>query len=410
MTSAQDHHVRIVSARVHRLLVALGVIGAAAFLYGVLFGNPLRAWQALLVNFLFFGGLAQAGIVISALVQATSASWGRSLKRAAEATVAFLPISFMLLLVLFLGMPTWAPWVQDQTGVRQIWLNIPFFVARESTAFLALGAISLAYVYHSLRPDIGMLHESGQRQASGFAHLLIRDWRGINYEQPRAQRRQDMLAPAVLVAYGWIFSLVGFDFVMALDRHWYSSLVGGYFFTGNLLAGVSFLALVAVWGRDRLHLHDYIGRGQLHDLGKLLFGFCILWAYMLWSQYLVIWYGDLPEEIQFIAHRTQGSWAPFTWLAFGLIFLIPFVVLLSRQVKTYAPGLVAVALAILAGMWLERFILVSPSLWHGDQVPLGILELLITSGVLSLFALCYTMFIHTFPFLVVSDPRLNKVT
>jgi hypothetical protein len=283
-------------------------------------------------------------------------------------------------------------------------------VVREATAFLTLGIISLAYVYHSLRPDIGMLHESGQRPASGFASRLIKDWRGISHEQTRGQRFQSMLAPTVLIAYGWIFSLIAFDFVMALDRHWYSSLAGGYFFTGNILSGVAFLTLVAVWGRDRLQLHDYIGHGQIHDIGKLLFGFSILWAYMLWSQYLVIWYGDLPEEIQFVAHRMQGSWAPVTWLAFVLIFLVPFIVLLSRQVKSHAPSLVIIASAILVGIWLERFVLVSPSLWHGDKVPLGILELLITSGTFSLFILCYAMFIHTFPLLAVSDPRLNKVT
>ena len=397
------------SLRTCRLLLAVGLIGTSAFLYGILFGNALRAWQTLLVNFLFFGGLAQAGIVLSALFQTTSASWARSLKRAAEATVAFLPVSFLLLLVLFLGIPTWAPWV-DHPSSRDTWLNVPFFVVREATAFLTLGIISLAYVYHSLRPDIGMLHESGQRQASGFASRLIKDWRGIRHEQTRGQRFQSMLAPTVLIAYGWIFSLIAFDFVMALDRHWYSSLAGGYFFTGNILSGVAFLTLVAVWGRDRLQLHDYIGHGQIHDIGKLLFGFSILWAYMLWSQYLVIWYGDLPEEIQFVAHRMQGSWAPVTWLAFVLIFLVPFIVLLSRQVKSHAPSLVIIASAILVGIWLERFVLVSPSLWHGNKVPLGILELLITSGTFSLFILCYAMFIHTFPLLAVSDPRLNKVT
>ena len=397
------------SLRTSRLLAALGLIGTSAFLYGILFGHALRAWQTLLVNFLFFGGLAQAGIVLSALFQTTSASWARSLKRAAEATVAFLPVSFLLLLVLFLGIPTWAPWV-DHPNSRDTWLNVPFFVAREATAFLTLGIISVAYVYHSLRPDIGMLHESGQRQASGLAYRLIKDWRGISREQTRGQRFQNILAPTVLIAYGWIFSLIAFDFVMALDRHWYSSLAGGYFFTGNILSGVAFLTLVAVWGRDRLHLHDYIGHGQIHDIGKLLFGFCILWAYMLWSQYLVIWYGDLPEEIQFVSHRMQGSWAPVTWLACGLIFLVPFIVLLSRQVKSHAPSLVVIASAILVGIWLERFVLVSPSLWRGDQVPLGFLELLITSGTFSLFVLCYAMFVHTFPLLAVSDPRLNKVT
>ena len=175
-----------------------------------------------------------------------------------------------------------------------------------------------------------------------------------------------------------------------------------------LLIGVAFLTLVAVLGRDRLRLHDYIGSGQLHDVGKLLFGFCILWAYMLWSQYLVIWYADLPEETAFVARRMSGEWATFTWLAIGLAFVVPFVVLLSRRVKTSTHGLGTVALAALVGMWVERFVLVSPSLWRGDGVPLGIPEVLITGGILSVFRICYTTFLQTFPVLAVSDPRLLK--
>ena len=159
-----------------------------------------------------------------------------------------------------------------------------------------------------------MLDESGEHKASGLAQRLIADWRGIVHERSQGQRRQGILAPAVLLAYAWVFSLLAFDFVMSLDRHWYSTLAGGYFFTGNLLLGVAFLAVVAVWSRHGLQLREYVGHRQLHDIGKLLFGFCILWAYMLWSQYLVIWYGDLPEETAFIARRMQGTWAPLTWI------------------------------------------------------------------------------------------------
>ena len=104
----------------------------------------------------------------------------------------------------------------------------------------------------------------------------------------------------MLIAYAWVFSLVAFDFVMALDPHWFSTLMGAYYFVGNLLVGIAFVSIVSVWGRGRLGLHDYIGTQQLHDIGKLLFGFSILWAYMVWSQYLVIWYGDLPEETEFV--------------------------------------------------------------------------------------------------------------
>lgn len=398
----------IVSTTTRRLLSGAVLAGTATFVHGIVLGDALRAWQTLLVNFLFFAGLAQAGVVLAAILHVTSANWARALKRTAEATAAFFPISLGLLFVLFGGLTTWAPWTSHPIPDREAWLNVPAFVVRQSFAFGGLVALSVVYVYFSLRPDIGMLDESGAHPVSGRTRRLIAGWRGVTEEAASSQRRKSWLAPAVLIAYGWVYSFVAFDFVMALDQQWYSTLAGGYFFTGNLLIGVAFLTLIAVWGPNRLGLHDYIGPSQHHDLGKLLFGFCILWAYMLWSQYLVIWYGDLPEETAFVAHRMTGVWASSTWSVVGLVFVFPFVILLSRQVKTSRLGLSLVSLAILVGMWMERFVLVSPSLWRGDGIPLGIPEVLMTAGMLSLFTICYTTFLETFPVLAVSDPRLQK--
>ena len=358
----------LVSRRTRQSLLGMSLVGALAFAYGVISGNNTRAWQALLVNFLFFAGLAYAGVAVSAILQATCARWGRSLKRLSEATAAFLPVAFVLLLVLLVGITDWAPWVHAPVEAKRLWLNVPFFVTRQTLMFVLLSGLSLAYVYRSVRPDVGMLDETGERKATGFARRLIGGWQGLVDERARNQRSQDVLAPCVLIAYGWIVSLVAIDFVVALDPHWYSTLAGAYYFVGNLFVGVAFLAVTAVWTRDRLRIQDYIGDRQLYDVGKLLFGFCILWAYMLWSQYLVIWYGDLPEETEFIAHRMQGSWAPLTWIMLAMTFFIPFALLLSRDIKIQPRGLTTIALLVLVGMWLERFILVSPSLWRESGI------------------------------------------
>ena len=399
------------SERTGRIFLGVGVVGAAAFVYGLLAGDSHRAWQTLLVNFLFFAGLAQAGIVLSALLQVTSARWGRPLKRLAEATAAFLPVAFVLQLVLCFGITSWATWVHEPIEAKTPWLNIPFFVSRQIVGFLFLSGLSLLYVYRSVRPDIGMLDESRKRKATGLSRRLIVDWQGVVDERQKNQRLQGILAPCVIIAYAWIFSLVAFDFVMSLDSHWYSTLAGGYYFIGNLFIGIAFLVLAAAWARTRLRLEDYIGPNQLHDLGKLMFSFCVLWAYMLWSQYLVIWYGDLPEETAFVLHRMSGSWAPLTWVVLVMAFCVPFVVLLSRQIKMRAGGLSTVAVVVMVGMWLERFLLVVPSIWHGGEaLPLGVTELVVTAGVLSLFLWCYATFLHAFPALPVSDPLLTATT
>ena len=405
MPAADGRPRAVLSARERRLAAGLAAAGAAAFAYGAAFGDAARAWQALLVNFLFFTGLAQAGVVLSALVQLTCARWARPLKRAAEATAGFLPVSLLLLAVLLAGLPAWAPWAGAPGHAREGWLTVPWFAAREAAGFLLLLGVSAAYLYHSVRPDVGLLQELDGRPPTGFAARLIARWHGTATERDLCQRGQSRLAPVVLIAYGWVFSLVAFDFVMALDLHWYSALAGGHFFTGSLLGGVALLALAAAC-RERLGLAAHVGRRQLHDLGMLLFGFAILWAYLLWSQYLVIWYGDLPEEAAFVGRRLQGAWAPAAWLAAGLIFLLPFIVLLSRRVKASARALAAVGAAVLAGLWLERLVLVAPSLASADGPPLGLPELLVTAGALGAFVLCYARVLETVPVLPISDPKL----
>ncbi len=131
---------------------------------------------------------------------------------------------------------------------------------------------------------------------------------------------------------------------------------------------------------------------------------------MFWSQYLVIWYGDLAEETEFLYHRMHGAWEPVSWTVFAMAFVIPFVVLLSRAVKTKPLALTAIAAIAFVGMWLERFILISPSLWHADSVPLGPIEFLVTMGTAGLFVWTYTTFLQTFPVLPIADPRLEPAT
>jgi hypothetical protein len=141
----------------------------------------------------------------------------------------------------------------------------------------------------------------------------------------------------------------------------------------------------------------------------MMLGFCMLWAYLFWAQYLVIWYGDLPEETAFVARRTvDRPWAPLGWVALATAFAIPFCMLLSREIKRRAGGLMTVATIVLVSMWLERFLLVVPSLWKGEHLPLGPVELLVTVGTGAVFAFCYTTFLERVPVLPIADPLLTS--
>lgn len=391
-----------------RVLLATALVGLAAFVVGAATDAP-RTWSVLLVNFLFWSGLGHAGVVWSALFQVTSARWARPLKRVAEATIAFLPVSAVMLLVLLAGVSVWAPWMHEPNPARHAWLNVPFLVVRQTLGFLLLGAMSLAYVRASLRPDVGQLRDAGHAVWPALARRCLGNWRGLDAERQISQQRQGRLSPALLITYAGVLSLQAFDFIMSLDPHFVSTLVGGYFFIGNLYIGVAFLAIATAWIRSRPEMGAYVGREQLYDVGRLLLGFSMLWAYLFWAQYLVIWYGDLPEETAFVARRTvDAPWRPLAWVVLCAAFVVPFVLLLSREIKRHSRGLCTVAVIALIGMWLERFVLVAPSLWKGEHLPIGPLEVLVTAGVGALFVICYTAFLERVPILPIADPLLTS--
>jgi hypothetical protein len=347
--------------RRRRALWLLGLtflLGAVTFIYAINGPLSLRAWQIFLVNFLFWSGLSQAGAVFLAILCVTKAKWAGHLKEIAARMVAFFPLSFFLFLLLYLGRNTIFPWVTSPMAEKSVWLNVPFLFVRDGTALLVLTSMSLVLI----------LSRGGPSQLFSSVFLLL---------------------------YALVYSLVGFDLVMSLAPHWYSTLFGAYFFMSSFYLGLAALAVVAVISRRCLRLEGEIGSAQFHDLGKLLFAFCILTGDFLWSQFAVIWYGNIPEETQYVIHRTmEMPWATLAWGVLIAGFGLPFFLLLSRRIKQSPWTLLAVSSVVLIGMWFERYLLVVPSLWHGKTLPLGWVELSVTLGFLAAFALSYLFFMR----------------
>lgn len=409
--------IREVLAKNHRhpprlfFVVLWGLIlaGVVAFVVGVRRLDAVRTWGVFLINFLFWSGIAQAGIVLAAILQVTDARWGRPIKRLSEGFGAFLPISLLLFPVLLLGREAIFPWIHHPIPEKAAWLNAPFLFARDGLGLLVLYGFSLLFMYHSLRPDIGLAGEMDHQWGNGLAGTIIRGWRGTEAERGRSQRARSVLAPIILVLYALVFTLIAFDLVMSLAPRWYSTLFGGYFFISNLYVGLACLAIAVVLARKYFNLQDHITSVQFHDLGKLIFAFCLLTGDFFWSQFLVIWYGNLPEEVEFVIHRVyEAPWAPLSWSVLLTCYLGIFVVLLSRRIKVHPWGLFAVSAVIVGGMWLERYMLVIPSIWHGPNAPFGWIEILILGGFGAAYTLTFLTFLRTFPLLPISDPLLQE--
>jgi len=351
----------------------LAALGVLAFVMGVSSGDATRAWAIYLVNLVFWAGLAVTGPAIAGMMQLTEARWSPSVRRISLTTIGFLPVAFVLLVVLLLGRAALYPWVTTPVPVKAAWLNTPFFVIRTLVVAAALFVTCFA-----------------------FARALLRDTVPPDDAGERARRNR----LAVVLLFLWIIavSLWGFDLVMSLDPRWYSGLFGGYFVVSTLYTTFCLLSILTV--RANARGLASIPPAAVQDVAKLQFTLSIMWMYFFWSQYLVIWYGNVPVETRFFVKRFfVQPWQTLAWVVFVLGWLIPFVYLLKRLTgrppQRHTP-LVLVALLGLAAIFLERVFVVFPSVSASARLPFRARDVAITLGFWALFTLCRRGFFSRF--------------
>jgi Ni/Fe-hydrogenase subunit HybB-like protein len=387
-------------------LWVLVVIGLVSLLLGIFLGDPSRAWQVYLVNFLFWSSLAQGGIIFSAAYRQTNGGWGEPIRRLAESMIAFLPVSFVLFLGLLLGYQHVYSWAREPVHGKELWLSAPFLFTRDGIILLVLFALSAFYFYHSQRPDLGRYRDklAGGGRVPDLIARLTRGWRGAEIEEERSRRVLGWLTPLLLVVFVVLYSFIAFDLVMSIDPHWYSTLFGWFYDVSTFYLTLAGLAVAVVIGRRLLGLHDHTNPAMFHDLGKLLFGFCLLTGGFFWTRYLVIWYGNLTEEIGYVILRmSKMPWAVLSWSVVGLGYALPLAVLLSRAFKKKPMALLLMGTLILVMMWLERFVAIAPSVWQGSGIPLGLLEIGVTAGFAALFALSWLEFARLLPLVPIRE-------
>ncbi|HAA03201.1 MAG TPA: hypothetical protein DCE18_07505 [Syntrophobacteraceae bacterium] len=385
----------------------LALLGLTAFVVGALGSHPLRAWQTFLVNYLFWLGIACGSVLFVAILNLTNAHWARPMKRLAEAPAAFLPVALVLLMVLVLGREHLFPWVRQPVAGKSWWLNVGFLFGRDGLGLLVLTATALGLVYHSVKADLNWI----SKQAAGNLAQPIspRPPTKPDAEETRNWRAQVVLSPIYAILYALVLSLIAIDFIMSLDSQWVSTLFGAYYFIGSLYTALAMLLVLALWSRKGLGLEPFLHTNHFHDLGKLLLGFCLVTGDFFYSQFLVIWYGNLPEEAKYVILRIRFSpWEPLAWTVLVMCFALPFVVLLSRKIKMKPFPMMVLCVVILVGMWLERFLLVAPSLWKGREMPLGLMEIAISTGFLGIMGGCVLTFLQRFPIVPVGDPLMQR--
>jgi hypothetical protein len=352
-------------SKIVRISQLLTLVGVVVFAAALALGHAQRAWEVLLVNLVFFTGIAQSGVAFAAAYTVCKGRWGDVYRRLGESLCFFLPISFVLLVVfLIFGAAHVFPWVANPIASKQAWLNLPFLAARDILACAVLFGLSFFYVYDSQR-------------CGG--------------------RRTARLAPVLLIVHGLVFTLLAFDLVMSLDPSWYSTLFGWYSFVCAFYAMLAMLVVVSALCRGIWRLEPFIGPDQSHDLGRLLFGFCLFSGGLFWAQWLVFWYGNLPEEIAYVIRRYyEMPFAPYAWVMTYGGFVVPLVVLLSKPLKRQPKRLMWIGVWILAMMWLERYVWIVPAISHGTEAPI-VLEALVGVGFAGAFLWCWILHNRRYP-------------
>ncbi|MEW6670664.1 MAG: hypothetical protein AB1427_03125 [Thermodesulfobacteriota bacterium] len=388
-------HKDILGLKKKRLFIfsaVLAVIGLVAFFFALLGQNPQRAWQAYLINFLIWSGIAQGAFLFSAVMHTVKARWSGPLSSAAESFSAFFPISFILFLLLFLGKAHVFPWLHQDLHGKEVWLNLPLLFVRDLLGLVILYGVGFAYLYYALGSKIGSQPPRGKIRT-----FLHKHWTRLDPQNCRS--RKSIFGILYLLAFALVLSLLGYDLVMSMDPHWYSTLFGAYTFVKAFYIGLGGLIILA-WllhlkaeNRFGLQLSDF------HDIGKLFFAFCLVWADFFYVQLVVIWYGNIPELTGYVIERTlTPPWNTLAWTVFIVCFILPFLLLLNKKLKTKPWAMIPLCCLVIAGIWLEHLLLLGPAFSHdSDQLPLNVTDGLISLGFLGLLLVAVAFFLKLFP-------------
>lgn len=328
------------SERLRKTLLLVTIVGVLIAAVGVVVA-PGRAWPNILLANYYLMSLGLAGVLFIALQYVSNAGWATAIRRVPEAMTSALPVSALVMVAILFGAHTLYEWshesvvAQDRIlQAKSAWLNVPFFVVRT----LVYLAVWLVFAYAIVRL-------SRKQDADG------------DVKHTSTNRK---LAAAFIVVFALTFTLASMDWIMSLQPHWFSTIFGIYNFSGLFLNGLATITVIVILLRRWGPLAKIVNESHLHDLGKLLFAFSTFWMYIWFSQYILIWYANIPEEVRFYTVRERGGWQVFTILNVVFNWVIPFVTLLPIWAKRNEGLLLRICIIIMIGHWIDLFWMILP--------------------------------------------------
>ncbi len=365
----------------------LFAIGLITFAVGLM-QSPQRAWSAFLTAFFFFACLGVGGLFFAAINHLTKAGWSVTVRRLAEGLTSYLPAMAVGAVILFVGAKILYSWADAEKvaadhllQLKSAYLNPGFFAIRLVVFCGGLLLFKKWLVGGSLRQDL-----------TGDENITHKS---VGY------------SIAFVLFFAIFFSLFSVDLLMSLLPTWYSTIFGVYCFAGLFQSTMAALSIIIVLLRRSGLVRGYITEEHQHDVAKFMKAFTVFWAYIAFSQFMLIWYANIPEETEYYIMRSQHGWL---WISLGLLFfrfIFPFLVLLPRGSKRNGSVLIAVSVLILVMQYVDIYWMVYPNFFEG-QLLFGFWEIGIFLGFAGVFLFTLFRFFEKHNLVPIKDPRLHE--
>jgi hypothetical protein len=372
-------------ARWQRTSLLIGIAGVLLLIVGFLLDRD-QAIRSYLFAYLYWIGMGLGSMGILLLHHTVGGKWGMVIRRMCEAASRTLPYMAILLIPILLSIPTLYPWARPEAlhdaniQAKAGYLNVPFFLVRVPFYFLIWTFYAWRLSTWSIEQD-----QTGDERLIG--------------------KMRTVSAPG-LVVFTFITTFAFIDWIMSLEPHWFSTIYGVMFLVGQVLESFAFVIALVIILSKQSPLKELVTAQHLHDLGNMMFAFMVLWAYLSFSQFLIIWAGNLPEENPWYLNRLRGGWG---WVALTLVvfhFATPFVLLLMRKVKRQANRLIKVCLLMIVIRLVDVYWVVEPAFYR-EQLRIHWLDFVTPFAVGGLWLALFFWQLQSRPLVPLRDPRLE---
>jgi len=393
------------------IFTAIFLFGLGCYIYQLFYGlgatgmNEPVSWAFYIVNFVFFIGISHAGTLISAILRLSKAEWRRPITRMAEVITGIVLAIGGLHPIIDLGRPDRVLHLFERGRLQSplLW---------DVTSITAYFTASTIYLYVPMIPDIALLRDRGGKLQNLYK-ILAWGYNGTPKQKQALERAINILMVMVIPIAVSVHTIIAWIFGMTLQPGWHSTIFGPYFVVGAIYSGIAALVIVMIVFRKVYHFENYLKEIHFKYLGTLLLVVSLLWTYFTFAEYLTTFYGHEPAEMRVFLYKFIDGYAPFFWLMVLCNFILPVVILSNKKLKKI-PGILTASAGVIVGMWLERLIIIIPTLANPRlPYPTGmyhpsLTEIGIAGAATSAFILGFMGFSKLFPLISIWETKEGR--